>query len=92
MTVPGQADVGRRSGLGRAWRRVTHGGNLIRVGDLWRFSNCVADADGSTSGSSEFSSKWQMHFSHLRGGSENPTVVQVVRMTVMTLLSGGSKR
>jgi hypothetical protein len=34
-----------------------------------RFQNSVADGDASTCGFAEFSSKWRMGFSHLRGGS-----------------------
>jgi hypothetical protein len=35
----------------------------------------VADGDVFTCGSAEFSSKWRKYFSHIRGGSENQTVV-----------------
>ena len=35
----------------------------------------MADDDVSTCRFAEFSSKWRMGFSHLRGGSENLTVV-----------------
>jgi hypothetical protein len=41
----------------------------------------VADGDTSTCGFAEFSSKWQTRFSHLRGGSYNHAVVQI--LTVM---------
>ena len=35
----------------------------------------MADSDVSTCGFAEFSSEWRTGFSHLRGGSENRTVV-----------------
>jgi hypothetical protein len=41
-----------------------------------RFSKSVADDDASSCAFAEFSSKWRTSFSHLRGGSENRTVVQ----------------
>ena len=40
-----------------------------------RVSNYLADGDASTWAFAEFSSKWRMGFSHLRGGSYNRTVV-----------------
>jgi hypothetical protein len=40
-----------------------------------RFSKIVTEADSPTSRFAEFSSKWRTGFSHLRGGSENRTVV-----------------
>jgi hypothetical protein len=40
-----------------------------------RFSFRMADSDVSTCGFAEFSSEWRTGFSHLRGGSENRTVV-----------------
>ena len=48
----------------------------------WNLHNCcrlsfsVADHDASVSRFAEFSSKWWTGFSHLRGESENRTVVQ----------------
>jgi hypothetical protein len=43
----------------------------------------VADGDRSTCSFAEFSSRWRTGFSHLRGGSENQTVMQ----NVLQLLS-----
>jgi hypothetical protein len=43
---------------------------------LCSFSNCAADDDALTCRFAEFSSKWRARSSHIRGGSENQTVVQ----------------
>jgi hypothetical protein len=40
-----------------------------------RFSRMVAEADSATCAFAQFSSRWRTGFSHLRGGSENCTVV-----------------
>ena len=62
-------------------RRV---GDALHVGALatlprrrrCRLSFCAAEGDASICGFAEFSSKWRMRSSHLRGGSYNRTVVQ----------------
>jgi hypothetical protein len=47
----------------------------LHVRGTRRVSNYLADGDASTWAFAEFSSKWRMGFSHLRGGSYNRTVV-----------------
>jgi hypothetical protein len=51
--------------------------------------NCMADGDASTWYFAEFSSKWRTHFSHLRGGSYNRTVVQFCSMEVHVAIGEG---
>jgi hypothetical protein len=52
------------------------GTDITTTTSLCRLSNSVADDDLSTCRFAEFSSKWRTRFSHLRGGSENQTIVQ----------------
>jgi len=58
------------------------GAGRRRTIDDCRFSRMVAEADSATCAFAQFSSRWRTGFSHLRGGSENCTVVSSVQRGV----------
>jgi hypothetical protein len=67
---------------------------MLNACPVWRrfcrFPSNVADNDRSTRSVAEFSSKWRTRFSHLRGGSYNHTVMQMMWTTFADLVNGRS--
>ncbi len=55
---------------------------------MCRFPFSVADGDASTCRLAEFSLKWRIGFSHLRGGSYNHAVVRIL----IVMPAGGVKQ
>jgi hypothetical protein len=64
-----------REGHSPVRMRIRRAGSADGRARRCRLSNSVADGDASTCGFAEFSSEWRTHFSRLRGGSYNRTVV-----------------
>lgn len=62
--------------------------NLQEKRRCCRFPSNMAKRDPSTCDFPEFSSKWRTRFSHLRGGSYNHTVVQIL----IVMPAGAPKR